>query len=261
MRAIFSLLTAISILGIYLEEYLAKKYNFIIEGIFEMKIKIGPYTEWFGPNQLADALCFWMKKTPLAAREQWLHKEKSYWVDKLGEWLTYGNVKAESIGDEIDSQENGQPAPTTLLCKFLIWVHSKKKRKIKVHIDYWDTWSMDDTLAHIVLPMLKQLKETKNGAPPIDSEDCPKHLRRIRRADYSKNDDVDPKFFERWDWVLNEMIFAFESKIDDTWEDQFYTSQEGDDTHNCDHEGMKVYQARISNGFRLFGKYYEALWD
>ena len=66
------------------------------------------------------------------------------------------------------------------------------------------------------------------------------------------------------------MIFAFESKIDDTWEDQFYTStsQEWDDTlgvhrytHKCDHEGMKVYQARISNGFRLFGKYYEALWD
>ena len=28
-----------------------------------------------------------------------------------------------------------------------------------------------------------------------------------------------------------------------------------------DQEGMKAEQERISNGFRLFGKYYEALWD
>jgi hypothetical protein len=28
-----------------------------------------------------------------------------------------------------------------------------------------------------------------------------------------------------------------------------------------DWEGMKAEQARITNGFRLFGKYYEGLWD
>jgi hypothetical protein len=28
-----------------------------------------------------------------------------------------------------------------------------------------------------------------------------------------------------------------------------------------DFEGHKAYQARISNGFRLFGKFYQALWD
>ena len=28
-----------------------------------------------------------------------------------------------------------------------------------------------------------------------------------------------------------------------------------------DFEGRKEYQKRISNGFRLFGKYYQALWD
>ena len=106
---------------------------------------------------------------------------------------------------------------------------------------------MNDTLAHIILPMLKQIKKENHGAAvAVDlGNDCPKHL----------------SFFERWDWVMDEMIFAFESKLDDKWKDQFYTSQEPDDTHKCDHEGMKVYQARISNGFRLFGKYYESLWD
>jgi hypothetical protein len=33
------------------------------------------------------------------------------------------------------------------------------------------------------------------------------------------------------------------------------------DTYKCDYEGMKVVQTRIDNGFRLFGKYYQALWD
>jgi hypothetical protein len=28
-----------------------------------------------------------------------------------------------------------------------------------------------------------------------------------------------------------------------------------------DCEGHKAWQARKANGFRLFGKYYEALWD
>jgi len=28
-----------------------------------------------------------------------------------------------------------------------------------------------------------------------------------------------------------------------------------------DFEGMKLYNDRIQNGFRLFGKYYQGLWD
>ena len=33
------------------------------------------------------------------------------------------------------------------------------------------------------------------------------------------------------------------------------------DYNDWDMEGMKAEQERISNGFRLFGKYYESLWD
>jgi hypothetical protein len=32
-------------------------------------------------------------------------------------------------------------------------------------------------------------------------------------------------------------------------------------TYEIDFEGLKVVQERITNGFRLFGKYYQALWD
>jgi hypothetical protein len=32
-------------------------------------------------------------------------------------------------------------------------------------------------------------------------------------------------------------------------------------TYKCDYDGMKVVENRIQNGFRLFGKYYQNLWD
>ena len=33
------------------------------------------------------------------------------------------------------------------------------------------------------------------------------------------------------------------------------------DTYVWDEEGMKEYEKRIQNGFRLFGRYYQNLWD
>ena len=36
---------------------------------------------------------------------------------------------------------------------------------------------MDHTLAMIIVPMLKQLKETKHGAPFVDDEDVPEELK------------------------------------------------------------------------------------
>ena len=45
-------------------------------------------------------------------------------------------------------------------------------------------------------------------------------------------------------------------------EHRYYTMKKGPrDTHQVDMEGMQKVQARITNGFRLFGKYYENLWD
>ena len=152
-----------------------------------------------------------------------------------------------------------------------------------VKIDYYDTWSMDHTLADIVLPMLKQLDTDKHGAPNVDDEDVPKELRSIYALPKDEYD-VDGNHFARWDWVLNEMIFAFESKVNDGWQEKFYsgvsdmksvpcswdengkptlyTFEEGPNhTYKCDYDGIAEVQKRITNGFRLFGKYFEALWD
>jgi|SRR6056300_496683 len=135
-----------------------------------------------------------------------------------------------------------------------IWF-DRRKQKVKIRIDRQDTWSMDYTLAPIILPMLKQLKETKHGAPNVDPQDVPKELRATKAqiSKYGKNGDTDPKFFERWDWVMDEMIYAFDCKAN---KEDVYMRFDIDDQ-----EGMKAEQQRISNGFRLFGKYYENLWD
>lgn len=238
-----------------------------------MRVKIGNYTSWFGPYQLAEKLMFWVPKE----KDEHGFPHTADRVHKFGEWLAHGSIEPDPEVGELYSM--WEDRPTTWLYKFLRWIDSKKKRTIKVHIDRWDTWSMDHTLAYIVLPMLKQLKATKHGAPYIDPKECPPELKPKKQTKKQKdNGETDSTHFERWDWVLDEMIFAFESKLDDSWEEQFETGEydlqwkkleDGNSqmvhgpkhTREYDWEGRKAYQERISNGFRLFGKYYENLWD
>lgn len=131
-----------------------------------------------------------------------------------------------------------------------------RPRVISVKIHYYDTWSMDDTLAHIIHPMLIQLQATKHGSPFVDDDDVPEELRSTKAAPKENEYDTDEFHHERWNWVLNEMIYAFGTMLDDNWEDKFFPKEGG-----IDREGWQKEHSRIDNGFRLFGKYYQALWD
>ena len=212
-----------------------------------MKVRIRKYPTWFGPHQLIDAIFFWAKD------EDWVYNVGKWYSDT---WL--GNLHYK------------------LADRYMQW---KESQRVKVELDPWDTWSMDHTLAEIVLPMLIQLKQTKHGAPNVDQEDVPENLRagKLEIEQYEKDGTTDALFFKRWDWVVDEMIFAFNSELSD-WEERFHSGEhdilwveldEGmmemqkgpNDTHEWDQEGHCAYQDRINNGFRLFGKYYEALWD
>ena len=150
------------------------------------------------------------------------------------------------------------------------------ERDITVKIDKWDTWSMDHTLALIAHPLLLQLRDTTHGSPFIEFEDRPEDL--IGTVPVRERGDTDEFHHDAWQWVLTEMIHAFGSKVEDDWQAQFWTGEadwvfgeredgnslmlEGPNhTLECDTEGLKIYQERITNGFRLFGKYYENLWD
>jgi len=183
-----------------------------------MYVKMGPYPSWFGPFQLAEKILFWKDKDDDA-------------VFDLGE-----KISETFIGD------------------FLFWISEKKKRKVKIRIDKYDTWGMDHTLAVIILPMLKQLKATKHGSPAVDDKDVPKHLRskvKPAKQDY----ETDGLWHERWDWVLDEMIWAFEQIADDRSDAVYF--QDG----TLDVKGWKAYNKRIDNGTRLFGVYFRGLWD
>lgn len=144
----------------------------------------------------------------------------------------------------------------------------KHEQKIKVRIDRHDTWSMDHTLSYIIVPMLKQLKETKHGSPFVDDSDVPDELKSTNSSPKENEYDIDDNHHKRWEWVLDEMIWAFEQKTRDDWLGDYYgswieTEAEplGGKFESCDREGIDAHQERMSNGFRLFGRYYESLWD
>jgi hypothetical protein len=169
----------------------------------------------------------------------------------------------------------------------LQWIYNRtinplirnRKRKISIRIDEYDTWSMDHTLSMIILPMLKQLKETKHGSPFVDDKDVPKHLRSTAAPPKENEWDTDENHHKRWEWVLDEMIHAFECDLDDDWDKQFhsgnfdiewvptedgkfYQAKDGPNhTHKFDKKGYKKAMDRRRNGHILFGKYYMGLWD
>lgn len=167
-----------------------------------------------------------------------------------------------------------------------------EEQNIEVRIDPWDTWGMDHTLAHIIHPMLIQLRDTKQGAPNVEAKDVPAHLRASEDdvLRYKEVGDTDDLFFKRWDWVMDEMIWGFGELLKD-WEDaegRFHTGEvdfisipidsdgnevdekdatmyrleKGEnDTSHFDKKGYELYTERKQNAFRLFGKYYQSLWD
>ena len=227
-----------------------------------MRVKIGPYTKWIGPYQIAEKLLFWMDKN------------EDRRVHKFGEFLAHGFHKRE----EVDGKDYfDQDRPYTWLYKLCSWIESKKKRRVSIKIDRWDTWNMDSTLAMIILPMLKQLRDTKHGSPFTDDEDVPDHLKSTAAPPKENDWDTDDNHEARWDYVLDEMIWAFEQINLDDEPDFWITEPQG--MHSVKEEGTnlsrlewdvpgemdwpaaKAYKARIDNGTRLFGKYFRCLWD
>jgi len=223
-----------------------------------MKIYISNYRDhWISPYTILKTVCFWEKDDDVFYDHEDTGKGRYVrWVERL---------------DPV----------CQALQKFLNFVHPKIDY---VKIDRWDTWSMDHTLGAIALPMLKQLQETKHGAPFVDDADVPEELKSTSAPAKENEWDTDANHFLRWDWVLAEMIFAFEHKLDDSWEDTYrkgeidwkskacewdesgkatmYQMVDGPDhTYEYDYEAAKLVHDRIQRGFVLFGKYYQNLWD
>jgi len=234
-----------------------------------MKIYISKYrNHWISPYTILRTVCFWEKDEDVFYNlDDDPNNKYQKWVDRLDPIC---------IGFQ----------------KFLGFVHPRIEY---IKIDKHDTWSMDSTLAPIILPMLKQLKASKHGSGIVDLEDVPEHLRYNTHEEWEDQESFD--FYHehevkegecdihaRWDWVLDEMIWAFEQICEDNNDAQFhsgvhdmksvpckwdengkptlYTFEEGPNhTAKFDIEGYQKHHDRINNGTRLFGKYYKNLWD
>lgn len=238
----------------------------------------------------------------------WMSRYRNHWIspytilDYLFFWTAWSKCSrwtlTESMADEARGKSTYVDHPPwvdrwadrlTPISGFINRVLDTIHPRIEyVRIDPHDTWSMDSTLARIVLPMLQQLKATKHGSPNVADEDVPEHLRSTAAPAKDNEWDIDDNHHARWDWVLDEMIFAFEMKSRDDWAADFHSGEidirwvpvDKDnnpvdkkdakwyrmdrgpaDTHVYDADGAQRVQERISNGFRLFGRYYESLWD
>ena len=126
-----------------------------------------------------------------------------------------------------------------------IW---KKLRIEYIHVDKWDVHSMDITLAKIIHPMLLELKKQDLNYPILGSEhnDCfPEKLQ--VQTDFDPEFDDDKIMVLRWEYLLEEMIYAFgiissEVQYNDT---EMYT----------------VDNERVQKGLQYFGRFYNSLWN
>ena len=152
-------------------------------------------------------------------------------------------------------------------------------RKNEVKIEYHDTWSADWTIAQIAHPLLVQLKEKKQGAPCVDDEDVPEHLRSYSCAPKENVWDTDANWFKRWDYVLDEIIFAMQEVANDNEKEpnmyekigDIVTEENPDGTFTVVSSGVRrieemvdvntQYHERVRNGCVLFGKYFMNLWS
>ncbi len=112
----------------------------------------------------------------------------------------------------------------------------RKNRAKRIHIDDYDIWNMDHTLALIICPMLKKLKETAIGYPsefadPDISADG---------TNYGGNGGG----VEAWNKVLDQMIAGFELMAGEKWPNRNMAEVE-----------------KAQHALYLFAHYYMSLWD
>lgn len=207
-----------------------------------MKVYIGSYTDYLGLYQLVKPL-----------RKIGLSEER---CDKIADWLD-------------------KTWPGKVLQKF----NRQRERKIKIKLHDYDVWNMDSTLAYIILPLLRKLKDVKHGSPGdlIEFQQTSNSVQFCFDF-YQDGDELAwKKGHEHWEAILDKIIWSFE-QLNTDWEDQFHSGEhdiyfekiEGTeysamkrgpkDTHKFDAEGYNKFQAKMQEGFELFGKYYRNLW-
>lgn len=220
-----------------------------------MKVKFGPYKNWYGPYQFA----------------------------RLLKYFGVSEETCEKIGDKIPA------APFLWLEKF------RGERKEEVIIHAYDAWSADHTLAKIIAPLLRRVKEDKHGIP---SEFLTKEYNDLvsskefwdEKGKGPLHDKADVLFKEaedEWDKVLDHMIWAFKEYDNEDWDEQYWSGEHGEfqsvptgetmwnpitkkdeelfemkltGNRTCDWEARQKHWDRMQEGINLFAEHYSSLW-
>ena len=147
-------------------------------------------------------------------------------------------------------------------------------RKNHVVCSEIDAWNADWTIAQMVLPLLLQVKKDKQGAPFVDDVYVPEELRSTACASKENKRDTDDSWFKRYQYVLDEIIFAMQ-EVATYYENEpdMYEKvvEEAPETTTGEIDiGLKIirhktvlytdYHARVQNGLMLFGVFFTSLW-
>jgi hypothetical protein len=166
---------------------------------------------------------------------------------------------------------------------------NKKERRINVEIERFDTWSLDHTLALIILPALIQLKHTKHGVPSNFVNDSAEDYHSQATFEFMKDDkdEVFQKGCDKWEETLDKMIWSFQQIVFEDYDSKYHHGDmkigwkpisvphpitgiveemhemvdENPGEHWYDIVGHQLHEERIQEGLELFGKHLRDLWD
>jgi hypothetical protein len=220
-----------------------------------MRVKIGPYKNWFGPYQFADLLQY------VGVSEDTCYK----------------------IGERIPAWP------------FLFIEKIKPKRTVKVHVDKYDIWSADHTLAAVIGPVLRAMIGKKQGVPGNMLPDEYNVL--VSSKEFWKEDTDGPlhrkanmmldEASEKWESLLEHMAWSFEEYNKDDWDEQYWSGELGDwkveetseiavdpvtekketvsrslnfGNRTCDWDARQKHWEKMHDGIKLFGEHFPSLW-
>lgn len=189
------------------------------------------------PFKLAEWILFWKD-------------EDSDAVDKLGDVLARGfkgsrvckklspKANVPISFDELQRSIEIAGKYETKLWKVMQKFNTYMKDFNYVKVSGYDVWNADETLINMIHPILVKYDKERNGSPSVDDIDVPESLRN------GLEDSNDDKVHEKWDWVVAEMLHAFNP-----------------DNYSYDVDYLPKSEVdRVNNGRMLFGKYMTALW-
>lgn len=186
---------------------------------------------------------------------------KTFWgIYQILELLTY-------VGVNKDTTHNWATAAPKWISDFLQWMHDKRTRVIKVEVHDYDVWNADSTMAILILPLLKKLKEKTRSAPGdmLGFQQTSNFSAQSTFDFYADGDEsVWNAGHTEWHNILDEMIWTFEQlQPDYDWEAQYWKvlPELGVIKGSCDRADRIAHFNRIQKGLELFGRYYQSLWD